>query len=195
MARGSLAENTPWRRRSLTIPPATWQDWCHLALWELWMGILICGFLAVGSSMIVSAPDRIITAEDQSGCDDSPPVTRPCERIVYRTGALNAAFSALFGVMALIVAGGLLWELWVAVAPKPITDDFLRLLNDSFARNWRDPRTWPWSRIFYAYAFTLLGSAAALATGLGVSKMISDLRPLRPPVIRVDTSHDVRVDP
>ena len=195
MARGSLAENAPWRRRSLTIPPASWQDWFHLAAWEVWMGILICGFLYVGGSMIATAPARIVTAEDLSGCYDSPPITRPCERIVYRTGALNAAFSALFGVVAMIVGGWLLWELWGAVAPKPITDDFLRMLDDSFARNWRDPRTWPWSRIFYAYAFTLLGSAMALAAGLGVSTMISDLRPIRPPIMKVNTSQDFRVNP
>ena len=38
--------------------------------------------------------------------------------------------------------------------PKPITDDFLKLLNDSFGRNWRDPRTWPWTRMLWAYGFT-----------------------------------------
>src|SRR5262245_3381178 len=109
MARGSLAENTPWRRRSLTIPPASWHDWLHLAVWELWMGLLICGFLSLGGALIVTAPERIITAEDLSGCYASPPVVRPCERIVYRTGALNAAFSALFGMMAMLIA---CWWLW-----------------------------------------------------------------------------------
>jgi hypothetical protein len=193
--RPSLGDSAPWRRRSLTIPPVTWSDWVHLAAWELWMGILICGFLSVGAAMVVTAPERIITAEDLSGCYASPPVVRPCERIVYRTGALNAAFSALFGMMAMLVGGWLVWELWSAVAPKPITDDFLKLLNDSFARNWRDPRTWPWSRIFYAYAFALVGAALTIAAGLGVSRVISDLRPLKPTIVKVNTSQDFRVAP
>jgi hypothetical protein len=194
MARGSLAENSPWRRRALTIPPASWQEWFHLAMWELWMGMLICGFLAVGAGMIVTAPDRIITAEDLSGCYASPPVL-PCERIIYRTGALNAAFSVLSGALAVIVGLWWLWELWGAVAPKPITDDFLKLLNDSFARNWRDPRTWPWSRIFFAYGFTLLGCLIAVAAGLGVQRVIADLRPVKPAIIKVNTAEEFRMTP
>jgi hypothetical protein len=192
MARGSLAENTPWRRKGLTIPPASWRDWLHLAVWELWMGLLICGFLSLGAALIVTSPQRIITAEDLSGCYASPPVERPCERIVYRTGAMNAAFSSLFGMIAIIVGCWWLWELWGAVAPKPITDDFLRLLDDSFARNWRDPRTWPWSRLFYAYGFTLIGVSIAIAAGLGVSRVLADLRPHRAPIIRIDTSQSFR---
>lgn len=195
MARGSLGENSPWRRRSLAVPPETWQEWMHLALWELWMGMLICGFLSLGAGMVATAPDRIITAEDLSGCYANPPLQRPCERIVYRTGAMNAAFSVLFGVMSMVVGGWLVWELWGAVAPKPITDDFLRLLNDSFARNWRDPRTWPWPRLFYAYGFTAIGIALSVAAGLGVSRVISDLRPVKPPVMKVNTSQEFRISP
>lgn len=193
--RRPLAENNPWRRRSLIIPPVSTRDWIDLALWELWMGILLCGFLAVGAGLVVTAGDRIITAEDLSGCYAVPPVPRPCERIVYRTGAMNAAFSALFGTMSMIIGVWLVWELWGAVAPKPITDDFLKLLNDSFARNWRDPRTWPWSRLFYAYGFTLVGVALSVAAGLGVSRVISDLRPMKPPVMKVHTSEDFRISP
>ena len=159
------------------------------------MGLLICGFLSLGAALIVTAPDRIITAEDLSGCYDSPPVTRPCERIVYRTGALNAAFSGLFGTIAIVIGAWWLWELWGAVAPKPITDDFLKLLDDSFARNWRDPRTWPWSRLLYAYGFTALGLSIAITAGLGVSRVIKDLRPLKPAVMKVNTSEDFRITP
>lgn len=191
--RGSIAENTLWRRRALTIPPASWQDWLHLAVWEVWMGILICAFLFAGAAMITTAPDRIITAEDVSGCYASPPITRPCVHIVYRTGLLNAAFSTLFGLMSIVVGAWWSWELWASVAPKPITDDFLKLLNDSFARNWRDPRTWPWSRMFYAYGFTLLGCALAVGAGLGASRVISDLRPVKPPIIKVNTSQEFHV--
>ena len=194
MARG-LGSSTPWRRRSLTIPPASGRDWFDLAVWEVWMGILICGFLALGAALVDTAPDRIITAEDLSGCYADPPVQRPCERIVYRTGLLNAGFSALFGMMATIVGAWLLWELWSATAPKPITDDFLRLLDHSFARHWRDPRTWPWSRMCYAYGFTALGIALSLAAARGVSIVIADSRPLKPPIIKIDTSQQFRVSP
>jgi len=31
----------------------------------------------------------------------------------------------------------LVWDLWSATAPTPITDDFLKLLEDSFARDWQ----------------------------------------------------------
>lgn len=194
MARG-LGSSTPWRRRSLAIPPVSFRDWFDLAVWELWMGILICGFLALGAALVNTAPDRIITAEDLSGCYADPPVQRPCERIVYRTGLLNAAFSALFGMMAAIVATWLLWELWSATAPKPITDDFLKLLNDSFARNWRDPRTWPWSRMCYAYGFTALGVALTVIAALGFSSMLAHARPIKPAVIKIDTSQQFRVTP
>ncbi len=53
--------------------------------------------------------------------------------------------------MAMGAAAWFLWELWTAAEPKPVTDDFLKLLHESFARNWRDPRTWPWSRMLWAY--------------------------------------------
>ena len=194
MARG-LGSSTPWRRRSLTIPPASSRDWFDLAMWELWMGLLICGFLALGAALVHTAPDRIITAEDLSGCYADPPVQRPCERIVYRTGLLNAAFSALFGTMATIVGVWLLWELWAATAPKPITDDFLKLLNDSFARRWRDPRTWPWSRIVYAYGFTALGIVLTVAAALEFSRVLADHRPIKPVIIKVNTSQEFRVSP
>ena len=87
----------------------------------------------------------------------SPPVVQPCERVAYRAGALNVAFNLWCGVLLIAVAAWLLWELWNAVAPKPITDDFLKLLDDSFGRDWRSPRTWPWARMVWAYGFTLVG--------------------------------------
>ena len=99
VARGSVSAITPWRLRALTIPPHSLIDWLRLAAWELWMGSLVCALLWSGGAMIATAPDRIITAEDLSGCYASPPVVRPCERIVYRTGAMNAAFSVLSGMV------------------------------------------------------------------------------------------------
>ena len=110
------------------------------------MGMLVCVVLGLGV-----APHRHVSRLASSPCRISrtatpPPVALPCERIVYQGGMLNAAFTALCGLMLIGVAAWLLWELWSAVEPKPITDDFLRLLNDSFGRDWRNPLKWPWAR-------------------------------------------------
>ena len=193
MARGALNEITPWRQRSLTIPPDSFRAWVHLAVWEAWMGMLLCGCIAFGIALIATSGDRIVTAEDLSGCYASPPVALPCERIVYRTGALYAAFTALGGMVSILVGAWSLWELWGAVAPKPITDDFLKLLNDSFGRNWRDPRTWPWARMLWAYGFTFVGVLLAAGTAMMMSAVLSSLRPSKEPVIRVETSQNFRI--
>jgi hypothetical protein len=186
MARGSMTTASPWRLRSFTIPPTSLRDWLRLAVWELWMGAIICALLFAGASMIATSPDRIITAEDLSGCYDSPPVTQPCERIVYRTGAMNAAFSVLIGLVMSIAAIWLVWELWDAVAPKAITDDFLRLLHHSFARNWRDPRTWPWSRLLLAYGFALIGAAVAASTVVAFRSVFVPPAAEKRPVISIE---------
>jgi hypothetical protein len=192
MTRGVSAV-TPWRSRALTIPPRSWIDWVRLAAWELWMGSLVAALLWAGGAMIATSPNRIITAEDLSGCYASPPVVRPCERIVYRTGAMNAAFSVLSGMVMMIAALWLLWELWDAVAPKPITDDFLRLLNDSFARNLRDPRTWPWSRVLWAFGFASIGAAVSASLALVFWSALASSTPAKAPVIKVNTSQDFRL--
>ena len=87
----------------------------------------------------------------------------------------------------------MLWELWSAVEPKPITDDFLRLLNDSFGRDWRNPLKWPWARLFWAYGFTLVGAiltaGAACRSGRSSSRRI----PPSAPTIRIDTSQSFRL--
>ena len=126
-----------------------------MAVWELWMGILICCFLSLGAALVTSAPDRVITR-----------------------GYLNATFSALLGTLALIASAWLARELWTATAPEPIRDDFLRMLNDSFARNLRDPRTWPWKRLFYSYAFALLGIAISVGAVVGASTALAQITPL-----------------
>ena len=72
----------------------------RLAAWELWTGILLCGLIAFGTGLIVTAPDRILVLEDLSSCYATT-VVLPCERYLYRTGGLNAIFSALIGVMAM----------------------------------------------------------------------------------------------
>ena len=67
--------------------------------------------------------------------------------------------------------------MWNAAAPRPITDDFLKLLDDSFGRDWRKPRTWPWARLAWAYGFTIVGvTSAALprSAALGRNLVVDD---------------------
>ena len=152
------------------------------------MGMLLCGILALGVNIILSSSTCIVTVSDLSRCYAPPPVAVPCERIVYRGGLLNAAFTALCGVMLIGLAAWFLWELWSAVEPKPITDDFLKLLNDSFGRDWRNPFTWPWARVGWAYGFTVLGAALAAGAGLAIWTLVTASQPARIPTARVETS-------
>jgi hypothetical protein len=191
MARPTLPDLSPWRRRALTIPPDSLREWLRLAVWESWMGILLCGALVFGVRLIAAAPDGVVNVFDFTNCYAAPPVVQPCERIVYKAGSLNLMFNIWCGLLLLVVAVWLVWELWDAVAPKPITDDFLKLLDDSFGRDWRNPRTWPWTRMAWAYGFTLAGVALAVCVGLIASETIS-WRLARPPSVNVETSQSFR---
>jgi hypothetical protein len=192
MARYVLPEMSPWKRRSLTIPPDSWDAWARLAAWELWMGMLLGASLIFGVGLIVTAPRNVVTVMDFTGCYAVPPVLQPCERVAYRAGMLNAGFNGWVGILLLIVAAWLVWELWTAVAPKPITDEFLKLLDDSFGSNWRRLRTWPWARLGWAYGFTLVGAAGALAITLLASN-VAAAHAARTPAPRVETSQHFRL--
>jgi hypothetical protein len=187
MAGPVLPEMSPWKQRPLTIPPDSMQDWIRLAVWEFWMGILVCGALGFGTRLIAGAPDNIVTVFDFTNCYAVPPIAQPCERVAYRAGILNVVFNAYCGLLLVAVAVWLLWELWSAAAPKPITDDFLKLLDDSFGRDWRSPRTWPWARVGWAYGFALLGAASAVSVALPVSAVIAS-RTAKSPTVHVETS-------
>jgi hypothetical protein len=169
-----------WNRRGLTIPPDSWRAWTRLAVWQFWMGLVIGGAILFGVQQITTAPDRIVSFHDFTTCPAATQATGPCERI-YRTGGLNALFSVMIGVLLLVVAVWLLWELWMAVKPRPIADDFLKLLHESFARDWRHPRTWPWGRLAWAYGFALLG-ASSLAAVAFVLWSVAASRPITKPV-------------
>ena len=184
-------EMSPWRRRPLTIPPDSMRSWVSLVVWEFWIGMLVCGALGFGTRLIATAPDNIVTVFDFTNCYAAPPIVQPCERVVSKAGTLNVVFNAWCGVLLVAVAAWLLWELWSAVAPKPITDDFLKLLDDSFGRNWRSPRTWPWARVGWAYGFTFLGAASAVCVVLLVSAVIAS-RPAKGPTVHVETSQRFR---
>jgi hypothetical protein len=194
MAVYRLPEMSPWRRHSLTIPPDSFDAWVRLAVWEGWMGMLVYGALRVAAQLIVTAPDNIITVFDLKNCYAAA-VILPCERVTYQAGALNMALNLWCGMLLIAVAAWLLWELWNAVAPKPITDDFLKLLDDSFGRDWRKPRTWPWARMVWAYGFSLAGVASAVCVGVVISAVISSALPARAPTARVETSQRVRPIP
>ena len=184
---------SPFRRYALSIPPDTPRAWLQLAAWEFWMGALLCGAVWYGTTLIVTAPAQIITVFDFTSCYAVPLVVQPCERVAYRTGVLNVAMNIWCGVLLIAVAFWLVWELWGAVAPKPITDDFLKLLDDSFARDWRKPRTWPWARMGWAYGFTSVGITSALLIGLLVSTLFFSGR--RAPTGHIDTSQQFRLEP
>ena len=191
MARPALPDLSPWRRRALTIPPDSMQEWVKLAVWEFAMGALVSSALVFGSRLIASAPDHIVTVFDFTNCYAAPPIVQPCERVAFRAGTLNVVFNAWCGLLLVVVAASLLWELWSAVAPTPITDDFLKLLDDSFGRDWRSPRTWPWARVGWAYGFTLLGAAWTVGVALLLSAVIAS-RPAKSPPVHVETSQRFR---
>ena len=185
---------SPWRRRGLKIPPDSFHAWVRLGTWEFGMGVLLYVIVDFGTQLIASAPHSIVTVFDFTNCYAAPPVALPCERVAYRAGALNAALNAWCGLLLMAVAAWLVWDLWSAAAPRPITDDFVKLLEDSFARDWRKPRTWPWRRVAWAYGFALAG----VASGVGMSLLISALSgsaPARAPTAVVETSQQFRVLP
>jgi len=99
------------------------------------MGVLLYVVLGFGTHLIASAPQSIVTVYDFRNCYAAPPVELPCERVAYRTGALIAAVNGWCGLLLIAVAVWLMWDLWNAAAPRPITDDFLKLLDHSFARD------------------------------------------------------------
>jgi hypothetical protein len=179
--------HSSWRRRSIVIPPESRDEWVRLIGWELWMGLVLFFLIAVGTRLIVTSPERIVTLHDVSQCYAPAPVPVPCERTLYR-GLLNVTFSAFSGFMMLAVATWLLWVLWNAAEPPPIADDFLRLLNDSFGRDWRNPLTWPWARGLWAYGFTALGAALALVLTMAVSAVLRSVPVSPAPAIRIETS-------
>jgi len=193
MAGVSLPDMRPWGRRALTIPPDSRSAWVRLALWELWMGGLVAMTAGFGALFISRSSTRIVTVADLTACYQAPPVPVPCDRLVYVGGALDAAFTALCGLMLIGAAFWFLWELWLAVEPKPITDDFLRLLNDSFGRSWRNPLKWPWARMFYAYGFAAVGMVMTVAIAVSIWQAAAASVDVKPRVVHVSTSEGFRL--
>jgi len=192
MAAYRLPEMSPWRRHPLTIPPDSADAWVRIVVWECWMGVLVYGAVRVALHLIVTAPDSIITVFDLKNCYAAP-VVLPCERVTYRAGVLNMALNLWCAILLIAVAAWLLWELWNAVAPKPITDDFLKLLDDSFGRDWRKPRTWPWARLGWAYGFASAAIVSAGFIGVLTAAAISAASPAKAPTVHVDTSQQFRM--
>ena len=192
MASWRPAEISPWRRRALTIPPDSFRAWVRLGTWEFGMGVLLYVVFGFGTQLILTAPHGIVTVFDFTNCY-ADRVVLPCERVAYRAGALNAVLNMWCGLLLIAVAAWLVWELWSAAAPKPITDDFLKLLDDSFGRDWRSPRTWPWARTGWAYGFSLVGVTSAVGIGLLISAMISSSTRAKAPTSHVETSQSFRL--
>jgi hypothetical protein len=158
------------------------------------MGLLLSIALYFGIRLIVTAPENIVTVFDYANCTPAPGA-QPCERVAFYTGQLAVAMNAWCGVLLLVVAAWLLWELWSAVAPQPITDDFLKLLDDSFGRSWRRPNSWPWSRLGWAYGFTFAGAVSAFGLGWLLSTAISPLQRTHVPTSHVDTFERFKAAP
>jgi hypothetical protein len=189
----TLPDMRPFGRRPLTIPPDSPEAWLRLALWEIWMGMLLCAFVGFAALLIVSSYDRVTTLSDFSACSDTD--TLACKRLFYRGGALYASFSGFGGLMLIGMAGWLLWELWSATEPKPITDDFLKLLHDSFARDWRNPLTWPWARVLWAYGFACVGVVLTAGVAVALWTALSSLAAHTAHGTRIDTSQSFRLAP
>jgi hypothetical protein len=182
---------SPWQLRGLTIPPDSFRAWARLGSWEFCMGVFLYVVFGFGSQLIATAPHGVVTVFDFTNCY-ADPVVLPCERVAYRAGALNAVLNVWCGLLLMAVAAWLVWELWSAAAPKPITDDFLKLLEDSFGRDWRKPRTWPWARMVWAYGFAMVGVTSAVGIGLLISAALSASLPARSPTAHVETSQRFR---
>ena len=184
-----LPDMRPWGGRgTLVIPPNSANAWFELAIWEMWMGTLVCLVSGLGAYLIVTSPSHIVAVSDLTNCYAPPPVAVPCEHIVYRGGMLNTAFIALCGLTLVSFAVWMLWELWSAVEPKPVTDDFLRLLNESFGRDWRNPLKWPWARVFWAYGFTMVGAVLTAGAGLTIWTLIVSFNPSKTLTPKIETS-------
>jgi hypothetical protein len=186
MAPWLVPEMSGWNRRGLTFPPNSWRTWVRLAVWESWMGMLVCAAVVFAVQQISSAPNLIVTVDGFNNCTSE--LVQPCQHFVYRMGGLNALFSIMTGLLSLVVAAWLLWELWMAVKPRPIADDFLKLLHDSFARDWRNPLTWPWVRLAWAYGFAMVGASSLAAVVFLLSSLASPSTTARPLRVDVHTS-------
>ena len=160
MRRDANELHPSWQKRTIVVPPETRDEWVRLVTWELWMGLNLFFFVAIGITLLTISPDR---------------------------GVLIVAFSVAGGVMLLALAVWVLWSLWSAAAPAPIADDFLRLLKESFGYDWRDPMTWPWSRFSWAYGFTTLGVTIGLLLTMALSASMRSLPSPRTPATQVET--------
>ena len=63
----------------------------------------------------------------------------------------------------------------------------------TLGRNWRDPRTWAWARMAWAYGFTLVGATVTARTAAMIWTLVSAANPPRVPTVRVDTSQSFRL--
>ena len=68
MAPWLVPQMNAWNQGPLTIPPDSRRAWAKLAVWEIWMGVLVCMALCFGAQLILSAPRRVVTIYDVSSC-------------------------------------------------------------------------------------------------------------------------------
>jgi hypothetical protein len=182
LTRPELAPTIP-----LVVPPETRDEWVRLVTWQLWIGLILFFLVAVGVRLIATPPVRVVVVNNARACDAMMSAPAPCQRTVYRS-RLGVVFTDVAGVMMLAVAAWLLRSLWGAAEPAPITDDFLGVLKESFGRRtWRDPKTWPWSRLKWAYGFTTVGVTIGLLLTIALSAAIRSMPSTRPPAATAET--------
>ena len=74
--------------------------WLRLAVWEIWMGMLLCLVLGFGVRLIVTSPDHIIAFSDLSTATRRLLSPFRANGSCIEAAMLNAAFTALFGAHA-----------------------------------------------------------------------------------------------
>ena len=141
---GEPQEVSPWRPRGWRSTGLV-HAWVRLGTWELGMGVILFVVFGFGTQLIASAPHQ-----HRHRVRLHELLCRAARRAAMRTrrvpsGGLEAGADVGWLLLMAVPRRGS-WDLW-SVAAQADDDDFLKLLEDSFARDWRKPRTWPWTRV------------------------------------------------
>ena len=58
---------------------------------------------------------------------------------------------------------------------------------------WRNPLTWPWARVLWAYGFTIVGVALTAGVGLMLWTFVIPSPSSKPPTARIETSQSYTI--
>jgi hypothetical protein len=93
-------------------------------------------------------------------------------------------------LLLVVVAACLLWELWSAVTPTPIADDFLKLLDDSFARLAQSAHLAVGASRLGLRLYA--GAASTVGVAVLLSAVIASSTPAKAPTVHIETSQRFR---